>query len=143
MRSKCCIIRFLQCIFEAFLVVHITLFLFIFLSLFFSFDFVDFSALDFHLPFNPINIMLLFPISLFLLVKILPNLIVFSSKTLDFFFNNFDSFLFGFFPFFPFFGILFFFFKDIFLVTLKIFFQTINISILFVELSLDFVILFL
>jgi len=86
--------------------------------------------------------MFLFPICLFLFVKIFPNLIILSSKSLDFFFNNLDSFLFSFFPFFPFFRILFFFIKEFFLVTIEIFFQTIDVGILFVKFCLNLIVLF-
>ncbi len=111
---------------ELFLLFILLIFLLVLKSPLFSFDIVDFSALDFHLPFDPINIVFLFPISLLAFVEFIPKLVVLLVQFLDLFFSFVKSLLLGFLPLFPLLVVLFFLFKEFFLVSIKILFQTIN-----------------
>ena len=122
---------------QLFLLFELFIFSFVLLSSLFSLGFVDLSGFDLHLPFDPVNIVFLFPVSLFLGVEVSPELIVLFVELLYLLFNIIESLLLGFLPFFPFLWVLFLFLEEFFLVSVKVFLQSINGCVSLVKLIHD------
>ena len=129
---------FADVLLKFFLLFSFFIFLFILFVSLFSLDLIGFSAFNFHLPFNPINVVLLFPISLFGEIELIPQFVVLSLNFVYFLFSLIESQLLGIFPFLPLLIVFFFNFKFFFSLAIKIFFEAINSIILFIKNIKDF-----
>lgn len=98
---------------------------------------MDLVVLNFCLPLNEVNVLLLLPVLIFFDIELLPYLWILYFEFLDLFLHFINSHLFVFFPFFPLFFILFLLFVFLFRLISDCGFQTIDFSILFSQDFLD------